>query len=427
MHRPYEALTHWALAAHVEAIHRDPTAPWTGGTYDLALSTGDNIDNAQRNELDAYLAIMAGGQTRLSPRGGAQDPAGGLGTDATPVSPWPFWCPEPGVADAWKPLGYPAVEAWLERVEAPVTSPGVGIPWASLPGNHDVMRQGTSLPNERLERIAIGSSKSLQPAPGFLPDDPQSLFVDEPELFSCGPMRPVEAEPDRRAIDLREWFVAHAAAGAVGDDVEHVRDGGAGCGDKVIDVGDVRIVVLDTNHPDGDYQGSVGISQLAWLDDRLAEVDAQLGRYAIIASHHGSASLDNVRGGRHDRVLGDSLLDVVHRHPCAIAWLVGHRHIHRVEPRPGAGGGFWEISTGSIIDWPSQVRALEVVEHADGSLEIVTTLLDHVAPTGSLAALHRDVARRFAGARTAAMEGAPSDGSTRLALPVRRATGRRSP
>ena len=74
MHRPYEALTHWALAAHVDAIHRDPTAPWTGGAYDLALSTGDNIDNAQRNELDAYLAIMAGGRTQLPASGGPQDP-----------------------------------------------------------------------------------------------------------------------------------------------------------------------------------------------------------------------------------------------------------------------------------------------------------------------------------------------------------------
>ena len=90
-------------------------------------------------------------------------------------------------------------------------------------------------------------------------------------------MRPVTSDPDRRAIDLQEWFAAHAAAGAVGDDDDHVRDTGAGCGDKIIDVGDVRIVVLDTNHPDGDYQGSVGTAQLAWLDERLAEVDAEPG------------------------------------------------------------------------------------------------------------------------------------------------------
>ncbi|HEX6658748.1 MAG TPA: hypothetical protein VF065_11730, partial [Ilumatobacter sp.] len=276
MHRPYEALTHWALAAHVDAIHRDPTAPWTGGEYDLALSTGDNIDNAQRNELDAYLAIMAGGRTRLPARGGPQDPDGGLDagttTEAALASPWPFWCPVPGVVDTWKPLGYPAVDDYFKRVDAPLTSPGVGIPWTSMPGNHDLMRQGTSLTNQRLEGIAVGPSKSLQRPLGFLPDDPATMFVDAPERFSCGPMRPVTSDPDRRAIDLSEWFDAHVAAGAVGDDGDHVRDGGDGCGDKIVDIGDVRIVVLDTNHPDGDFQGSVGTSQLAWLDERLAEV-----------------------------------------------------------------------------------------------------------------------------------------------------------
>jgi metallophosphoesterase (TIGR03767 family) len=431
MHRPYEALTHWALAAHVDAIHRDPTAPLTGDAYDLALSTGDNIDNAQRNELDAYLAIMAGGRAQLPATGGPQDPGGDVGSDAAATSefiaPWPFWCPRPDVDDTWKPLGYPVVADYFERVDAPLTSPGIGIPWASLRGNHDVMRQGTSLTNPRLESIAVGSGKSLQRPLGFLPDDPGTMFVDAPERFSCGPMRPVTSDPDRRAIDLREWFDAHAAVRALGDDESHVRDTDAGCGDKVIDVGEVRIVVLDTNHPEGDYQGSVGTTQLAWLDERLAEVDAEPGRYAIIASHHGSASLDNDRGERPDRRLADALLDVVHRHPCAIAWLVGHRHVHRIEPRPGAAGGFWEIATGSIIDWPSQVRAIEIVEHVDGTVEIVTTLLDHGAPSGSLAALHRDVAHRFAGAAAAAMAGGPGDGNARLVLPVRTGAGTRSP
>ena len=185
MHRPYEALTHWALAAHVEAIHRDPTAPWTGDAYDLALSTGDNIDNAQRNELDAYLAIMAGGRTRAAGERwstGSRRRPGCRDGDAVGDT----WrrgrsgVPIPGVVDTWKPLGYPAVEDYFERVDAPLTSPGVGIPWASLPGNHDLMRQGTSLTNQRLEGIAVGPSKSLQRPLGFLPDDPARCSSTRP-------------------------------------------------------------------------------------------------------------------------------------------------------------------------------------------------------------------------------------------------------
>ena len=64
MHRPYESLTHWALAEHVDKVRRDPTGPHSRRPYDLALSLGDNIDNAQHNELDAFLAIVAGGRAQ---------------------------------------------------------------------------------------------------------------------------------------------------------------------------------------------------------------------------------------------------------------------------------------------------------------------------------------------------------------------------
>src|SRR4051812_15584841 len=61
MHRPYDTLTAFAFAAHVDAIRANPVDPLSGRQYDLAISTGDNIDNGQRNELDAYLAIICGG------------------------------------------------------------------------------------------------------------------------------------------------------------------------------------------------------------------------------------------------------------------------------------------------------------------------------------------------------------------------------
>jgi hypothetical protein len=110
----------------------------------------------------------------------------------------------------------------------------------------------------------------------------------------------------------------------------------------------------------------------------------------------------------------------VHRHPCAVAWLVGHRHINRIEPRPGASGGFWEITTSSVIDWPSQTRAIELVRHVDGSLELISTLIDHDAEADSLAALHRDLAFRFRAPNVAArMAGRDIDGDVRLVLPKR--------
>lgn len=409
MHRPYEALTHWALAAHVERLRAEPYAPHTRRPYDLLLSTGDNIDNAQANELDTFLSILAGGTTRLSAYGGVHDPSSDLG-----AGPWPFWSPDGTVDCNWKPQGYPAVEHFLARVSAPLQSAGLGFAWTSLPGNHDVMRQGTALPNVNIERIATGCNKALCRPAGFVPQDPLSLFVARPELFSEGATRQIVPDLRRAAVDRRAWLQAHVDQGAAGYTAAHVR---RDCADTVIDTEHVRLILLDTNHPAGDYQGSVGAAQMAWLDDRLAEVDSVPGRLALLVSHHGSVSLTNTRGDDPERLLADACTEVLHRHPCVVAWLVGHRHLHRIvahRPQHSAHGGFWEISTASVIDWPSQLRALELVRYADGTVEIACNLLDHHAAPGSLAALHHGLSRRFAGAAAGHMQGAPTDGNVRL-------------
>lgn len=398
MHRPQESLVPWAVQAHVDELR-------TGPPVDLVVSTGDNIDNAQRNELDVYLALVAGGTTTLSPWGGPQD-AHDAGT-----GPWPYWSPDPRVTDTWKPRGFPVVPDLLERASEPITSLGLGLPWTAMPGNHDLLCQGTAFVDAALTAAAVGSRKALFPPPEFEPDDALTLFVDEPARFLGIGDRVITAEPARRGIDLREWLDAHAAAGARGWTGDHVERGVA---DTVVELGEVTLVVLDTNHPAGDYQGSVGRAQLAWLDEQLTAIDA-FGGLAVLASHHGSESLVNDRGHRDDRVLAAPMLEVVHRHPSVVAWLVGHRHIHRVAPRPGASGGFWEITTASIIDWPSERRTVEVLRHADGTIELACRVHAHRAPEGSLAWWHRDLAQRFGGTQVRhAMAGSELDRDVRL-------------
>ncbi len=409
MHRPYEALTHWALAAHVEAVRQRPVAPWSGRPFDLALSTGDNIDNAQVNELHAYLAILAGGRARLSARGGVHDASAELGP-----GPWPYWCPDAGVADLWKPQGYPALPDFVARAGAPLLSPGLGFDWASLPGNHDFLLQGTALPSATTDALACGSQKNLRRPEGFEPADPMASYLADPAAFSAGGSRQVKALEQRRALDRSEWLRLHVASGAAGYGENHVR---SGCADAVIDTEHVRIIMLDSNHPAGFCEGSIGTAQLAWLDHRLAEVEAQQDRFAIIASHHGSVSLTNTHGDDPERKHAAELTAVLHRHRCVLAWLVGHRHLHRIAAHPGPSGGFWEITTGSVIDWPSQLRAVEVLRHDDGQIELVCTLLDHDAPAHSLAHLHHELALRFAGDVAANMQGTALDGNVRLLRP----------
>ena len=406
MHRPYEALTHWALAAHVDRARGDPYAPHSRRPYDLALSLGDNIDNAQHNELEAFLAIVAGGRAQLPAWGSVQDASGWSG-----ATPWPYWCPDAAVDHLWKRQGYPAIADFLARASDTVESRGLGFAWTSVPGNHDLMRQGTALPEPGIEIIATGADKLLWRPEGFDPADPLARFVDAPAAFSGGGTRRVDPLASRRAVSKQEWIAAHVTRGAAGYGPRHLQDG---LSDAVIDTEHARILLLDTNHPAGDFQGSVGTAQLDWLEQQLAEVDRQPGRFAVLASHHGSVSLTNTRGADPQRQHAAALTALLHRHPSAVAWLVGHRHLHEIRPHPGPGGGFWEISTGSLIDWPSQTRAVEFVRHGDGQIEIVCTLQDHGAPAGSLAHWHHALAQRFAGTRAEAMQGRAGDGDARL-------------
>ena len=425
MHRPYEALTHFALAAHIQTLHAHPLAPTSGRPYDLALFTGDNIDNAQANELETFLTLVRGGQTALSAYGGVHDVAGANHWLATlPDGRWPYWCPQAAPPCVGKAMGLPLIEDFLARASASIRSPGLGFDWTSVAGNHDVLRQGTALTNPALEAIATGGRKTLAKPIGFMPSDPLNAFLDQPEAFSRpgndAGTRSIAPDSGRRAITAQEFIHAHAQAGALGYAAL-----APGQRDTYIDTEHVRIVLLDTNHPWGDYQGSVGKQQLAWLDACLREVDRTAGRWAIVASHHGCASLVNQRGHDPERVHAQALTDVLHRHHSVLAWLVGHRHIHRIDAHPpreaaraGGGRGFWEIATASLIDWPSQTRAIELQRHRNGSLELVCTPIDHHSPTGTLAAWHHHLAQRFAGANAHTMQGRVQDGRVRLVFPI---------
>ncbi len=74
------------------------------------------------------------------------------------------------------------------------------------------------------------------------------------------------------------------------------------------------------------------------------------------------------------RSLRDLLLD----HPNVVLYVNGHTHVHQIEPfeRDDGGrvSGFWQVTTGSLMEWPQQGRTLEITDNRDGTLSIFATV-----------------------------------------------------
>ena len=99
-------------------------------------------------------------------------------------------------------------------------------------------------------------------------------------------------------------------------------------------------------------------------------------------------------------MLAGELRAVLLAHPCVVAWLNGHTHVHAVTAvTDGGGAGFWQITTASHIDWPQQARIIEFLATAAG-LAIGCTVIDSAAAAtyqgsadpADLAALARELA-----------------------------------
>lgn len=390
--RPQELLVRPAVAQLVATVSALGAGPHAGVAPALALLTGDVLDNAAHNELDWYLALLDGGPL----------------TPLWPAAPEGLAEPSAATFDDYYQLGA-ATDRFRRDLGYPTTpllpdggafeAPGLGLPWLACHGNHEALLQGMApLGRARaaLDRLAAGGRKPLA-MPALAPgEDPVRTLLEDPAGFfsralEAGPTVAVSPDARRRLLGPGSFVAAHLRTGARpaghGFDATNLAAGTAYYAYDGLEP--VRIVVLDTAHPEGGADGSIDDAQLAWLEERLVECHRHFlapnerrvsgsgtDRLVVVASHHGPETL---RAGNH---AGTEVVALLHRFPNVVAWLSGHTHRHRVEclRRPGGRGGLWSITTGSVADWPCQARLVELVDNRDGSLSLWSTLLDHDAP-----------------------------------------------
>jgi len=444
-YRPQEFLQLHAYAAMVSAINALGQNPATGADIDLLVCTGDMTDNCQLNELRWAVALLEGSDI-LPFSGGPQYE----GVSSVAWGDAAYWHPDRYDGIYKLHWGFPTLPGLLEDACQPFAAPGTSRPWISCLGNHDALVQGTAVYTPEFKRRVIGKHKVFRLHYGFNALSHIGEYIQAPERFLAGPAHEVTTDPLRRSFSRTEFVQIHRAAPGnppghgfgtrtrVAARTNYVDDSHAG----------IRLIVLDTVNASGNYHGSIGKAQLEWLQRRLAEVHSQYydtkgrrvrtsatDRLVVLLSHHGIDSLVNdmvTPGGETDlpRVLGPQFEAQLHRFPSVVLWVNGHTHRNTITPRPdrsGKTGGFWEVTTTSLIDWPGQARLIELVSNGDGTLSVLCTMVDHAAAADPakaggpyrLASIHRELAANdpHCGVKSG-FAGTPADRNVELVLPA---------
>jgi len=382
--RPQETLSVQAAEALIERANAIKISPVTQQPVQFAIHTGNATDNAQFNEMRWFVDLL----------------------DGKPVYP------DSGA------IGYQGVQTespagdyddLLRRAQMPFTPSGLRYPWYAAAGNRDILVQGVAAPGERAARIARGAQKiatlgpdALREACGgaqiILGPDSSPTILNDPKTV----VRGVGSDGNRRFLSLVDWVTEHFATADTpgpnghGFSAENIA---AGTAYYVVQNGPVAAIVLDTVNPAGFAGGSIDETQFIWLQDRLIDqssfyfdVQGQQvntgnpDRLVVIASHHPSDALNNPFPGpnaQERRYQGPELEALLHRFPNVVLYIAGHTLEHRITPRPFAGDpsrAYWELTTGGPLDMPMQARLLEVVDNADGTISIFSTVYDSAAP-----------------------------------------------
>lgn len=410
---PQDTMQMNVLAAMTQAMNAANLSPLTGAPMAAAVNTGDSADQHSQLELDWYMGILDGGTFT---------PNSGKAGEYEGVQLWEntwAWHPEDPSKDAFGAYGFPKIPGLLNAaVSQTITSPGLSVPWYAVFGNHDTLINGVIPIDSGLRSLATGDRKAAeypvlaevylrgmaQDASVFnrFTNDVWTQHQIDPRLMQ------VTADGERKLFEQLDFIQTHLNSPATPGPVGHgfTQDNLTnGQTYWQADLNSVfRVFGLDTCNQTAGADGAVPEDQFNWLKAGLAQAQ-QENKLAIILSHHNSVTLENaaepVFGGQ-GLIHAEEFISMLNEYPNMVAWVNGHTHINTIRPHPnGKGGGFWEITAASCVDYPQQQQLLEFIDNRDGTMSIFATTLDHasgakwtegdLSPTG-LASLSRELA-----------------------------------
>ncbi|MEZ5116584.1 MAG: TIGR03767 family metallophosphoesterase [Candidatus Nanopelagicales bacterium] len=439
--RPQDTLTLHVTAAMVAAMSAARVSPVTGAPMAAAVVTGDVADQLSQLELEWYISSLDG-QT-VTPDSG--QPGVYEGVQVWDEATYAYHPDNPD-GDWFGEYGFPRIPGMLEAaISSPVESVGLPVPWYAVYGNHDTTLNGTFSINSQLKAWALGSRKAstwtalgeasfeglaMDTSPfGRLVNSVMNNFGFQPGIHSVTP------DPARKLLEQTDFMAAHFQTTPVPGPVGH------GFTQRNLDTGEtwwsadispyVRAFGLDTCNQVAGPDGAVPQSQFDWLKGQLAQAQAE-NKLCVVLSHHNSTTLENgataVFNPGEKLYHAEEFVAMLNEFPNMVAWVNGHTHINTIfaHHREG-GGGFWEITTASCIDFPQQQQMIEIVDNRDGTLSIFTTTLDHASPAAwtegdlsavGLASLSRELSANDWIENPPMRLGSPLDRNCELLLPA---------
>ncbi|MCZ7582793.1 MAG: hypothetical protein M5R36_05350 [Deltaproteobacteria bacterium] len=410
-----------------------------GRSFDLAVSLGDNTDNAQANEMAIFIDILDGGGLTGAIPGWTRVDSGDLSVDD-----------ETGLNRGERDIGIQQFDADNNitnpffRPEEPdsnadmrtsglMTPSGGAVPWFTVVGNHDALNTGNFDPQSGLTFFSPDDYTGPYSAFGFIPG-----IATLVEYWRANPDQPLRLDGGIFGVDM-DWRTVLSlldGAGYIPADMSVDRDDrfdldellagtpGVGADDGVtvaadegrafIGRGGMIELVHDTGHgfQDNNDDGEVdaldgGWFRRDWVD--LVPGDDRPIRYLNLDSTQVSTLAEGGIGDDQfawlqaelDAAVDDEVLVIVVSHhspgsivtgsaelvamlnacPNVILHLVGHGHRNAITPRPAPDAdplfGYWEVQTPSSIDFPQQSRIVEIVDNRDGTGTVFVTLFDH--------------------------------------------------
>ena len=384
VYRANEIMTTQTLESMVRTINKISKGVVTDRPVDAVVVTGDVTDNAQANELSWYLTLMDGGL--IHPDSGSKEIWEGVASkDPKKYDPsyWnPEGTPEGCLEDYPRSLyGLPTIPGLTDAVREKFSAEGLRHKWYATHGNHDALLQGTVVPDDFTNAFAVGNHRTVELSPET---DLAAMFGNFTQVGPTSYPNPegatfleITADQSRHFNEKDSWAKVHTDCGH-----DHGLDQSNVISKSKYwarDIGEFRLISLDTVNEFGGWQGSLDREQFEWLKNQFAN---PVPKYFILLSHHPAPTLFNTYAptGVAQRVDEKELVTELLIEKRVILWLAGHNHEHSIEYVGTEGvDGFWHIQTASNIDWPQQGRQVEIIQ-VGSELVIATSVFDHQSP-----------------------------------------------